>query len=208
MENLTARQQQVFDFITEYLDTHSYPPTMKEIAEHIGVVGNTTVIHYLEALERKGHIRRELGSSRGIIVTARTGGKLTTGTVPIPIVGTVRAGQPEPAIEDIEGYYSVDPSWIRGRTGCFFLWVKGYSMIRAGILHKDLALIAPQQTADNRDIVVASVDGDVTLKRFFREHDHIRLQPENDGMEPFIVREGEAEALIIGKLLTTIRFYN
>jgi repressor LexA len=122
----------------------------------------------------------------------------------LPIVGTVRAGTPEPATEDIQGRCCVDPSWVRG-DGCFFLRVKGDSMVDAHILDGDLALIRPQPTADNGEIVVAVIDGCATLKRFYREIDHIRLQPENAALQPIIIRDGEAETVIAGKLLRIVR---
>jgi len=125
-------------------------------------------------------------------------------SVAIPIVGTVRAGQPASAIEDIQGYFNVDASWVNERS-CFFLRVEGDSMINAHILEGDLALIRPQQTAENGQIVVAMIDGEATLKRFYREKDRIRLQPENDAMEPIIVLAGEAETMIVGLLLKIVR---
>lgn len=208
MEKLTPRQQQVLDFITAYIDGHSYPPTMREITEHIGVTGNATAIFHLEALERKGYIRRESGSSRGIVLTSRPGRFSKAGSpVTLPVVGTVRAGQPELALEDIAEYFFVDPSWVKGE-GCFLLRIKGDSMIEAGIFDGDIGLVRPQQTAENGEVVVAMIDGEATLKRFYREADHIRLQPENSSMQPIIIREGEGETVIIGRLLKTIRFFD
>lgn len=199
MELLTARQQQVLDFIASYLEQHGCPPTLREISDHIGTKGTATAIVHLEALERKGYLSRREGSSRSISIVGRNGG-----SVAVPIVGRVRAGQPSLAIEDIEGYYNVDMSWVN-ESRCFFLRVEGDSMIDAHILDGDLALIRPQQTADNGQIVVAMVDGEATLKRFYRQKGHIRLQPENVTMEPIIIRAGEAETVVVGKLLKVIR---
>jgi repressor LexA len=201
MEQLTERQQQVLDFITGYLDLHGCPPTLREISEHIGTKGTATAIVHLEALERKGYLSRREGSSRNISLVGRSNGSIS-----VPIVGRVRAGQPTHAIEDIEGYYNVDLSWVNER-GCFFLRVEGDSMVDAHILDGDLVLIRPQQTAESGQIVVAMVDGEATLKRFYLEKDSIRLQPENAAMEPIIIRAGEAETVIVGKLLKTIRNY-
>jgi len=179
----------------------------------------------LQALERKGYLRREAGSSRGIVLANRPGkadraskGNTTyngishiPGTaISLPIVGTVRAGIPEPAIEDILGHYSIDPSWVKG-DDCYFLRVKGESMKDAGILDGDLAIVHPQLTAENGQIVVAMIDGEATMKRFFREADHIRLQPENSAMEPIIIRRGEGEAeavVVVGRVLKTIHFFD
>lgn len=201
MEALTSRQQEVLTFVTRHLREHGYPPTLREISRHIGTSGTISAQRHLEALERKGFVRRRAGSSRGIELV----GSARAST--LPIVGTVRAGAPQLAAEDIEGYCAVDATWAKDQDE-FFLRVRGDSMVDAHIMDGDLALIRPQVRARNGEIVVALVDGDATLKRFFRERDgSIRLQPENSGMEPIIVREGEAEAVIVGKLLRTIRSY-
>jgi repressor LexA len=216
MENPTPRQQQVFDYITERIEAHGYPPTLREIASHLGVTGTVSAIHHLAALERKGYLRRESGSSRGITLTKKTDspGKVketsrTITSVSLPILGTIRAGMPEPAIEDILGHYNIDPSWVKG-DDCYFLRVKGSSMIEAGILDGDLAIIHPQPTAENGQIVVAMVNGEATMKRFFRGVDHIRLQPENSAMEPIIIRQGEGDGAVIvmGRVLKSIHFFD
>lgn len=119
-------------------------------------------------------------------------------------MGTVRAGQLSTAIEDIQGYFSVDQVAVKG-DGCFFLRVRGDSMISAGIFEGDLVLVRPQQNADNREIVVAMVDGEATVKRFFREDGYIRLQPENPDMEPIVVRPEDGEVNIVGKVIGVYR---
>ncbi len=201
MALLTDRQQQVLDYISDYLQQHGCPPSLREISNHIGVQGTATAIGHLEALERKGYLNRREGSSRSISLTEKT-----SGSVAVPIIGKIKAGQLSLAFEDISGYYNIDFSWVNEQ-GCFFLIVDGESMIDAHILDGDLVLIRPQQSADNGQIVVAMVDGEATLKRFFREKDHIRLQPENKAMEPIIIKASEAETVIIGKLLKVIRNY-
>ncbi len=198
MEEITARQKMVLDFIADHLERHGYPPTLREIGGHLGVSGTLGVMKHLDALERKGYIRKTAGSSRGIMITG-------PGTVvSVPIVGTVRAGALQPAIEEIEGYFSIDRSRLPAEDA-FFLRVKGDSMINAAILEGDLALVRPQSTAQNRDIVVAMIDGEATLKRFYRGRGHIRLQPENPNMEPIIVRPGDGELTIIGKVVGIYR---
>lgn len=201
MEELTGRQAQVLEFVTTYLDQHGCPPTLREISEHIGVKGTATAIMHLEALERKGHITRREGSSRSITLTTRAG------SAPVPIVGTVRAGVPELATEDIVGFCQIDTSWLKG-TNNFILRVKGDSMVEAGIFNGDYAIIRPQQSAENGEIVVALIDGEATLKRFYREADQIRLQPENTAMTPIIVKAGEADTMIAGRLIKTVRFFD
>jgi len=204
MENLTQRQQQVLDFIVRCIDTHGAPPTLREISAHIGTSGTVTALHHIEAIEKKGYLRRREGSARGIVLTGKTG--RSEALVSLPIVGTVSAGLPQPAVERIEGYCAVSPEWVKG-DGCFFLKVRGDSMIEAHILDGDLALIRPQPTAENGEIVVALIDDAATLKRFYHEGDHIRLQPENRRMKPILIRESDAETVIVGKLLKTIRSY-
>ena len=200
MQPLTDRQRLVLNFITASLDKNGCPPTLREISEHTGTKGTATTIAHLAALERKDYVQRRSGS-RGISLPHRT-----NNSVSVPILGAVRAGQPEPAIEDIQGYCCVDPNWTRG-SDCYLLRVKGDSMIDAHICDGDLALIRPQPTAENGEIVVALIDGEATLKRYYREAGHIRLQPENSLMEPIVVKDGDADTVIAGKLLRTFRSY-
>lgn len=198
MEQLTKRQQQVLDYLSAYLADHGYPPTLRELSNHLGVSGTVSAIHHLDALERKGYLRREQGSSRGITLNCA----LQLEFIEVPIAGTVKAGMPSLAVEDIEGYYPMEKMQLRG--GSFFLRVKGDSMVNDAIMDGDLALIRPQETADNGDIVVAMINGEATLKRFHRERDHIRLQPRNPNMEPIIIPAGE-EVTIIGKAIKIVR---
>lgn len=200
MQLLTPKQQQVLDFISAYLKEYGSPPTLREISDEIGVQGTATAISHLNALERKGFVQRR-STSRGISLP-----HFTSSSITVPILGTVRAGIPELASEDVEGYINLDPSWMKG-SNCYLLRVKGNSMIDAHICNGDLALIRPQSTADNGQIVVALIDGEATLKRFYHEAGQIRLQPENSSMEPIIIKEGQAETIIAGILLRTIRSY-
>jgi repressor LexA len=205
MENLTKRQQQVLDFVTRCIDTLGAPPTLREISAHIGTRGTVTTLHHLSAIEKKGYLRRRESSSRGIVLTGKAGKSEVL--VSLPIVGTVNAGLPQPAVESIEGYCAISTEWVKG-DGCFFLKVRGDSMIDVHIMDGDLALIRPQPTAENGEIVVALIDGAATLKRFYHEGDHIRLQPENRHMKPILIHENDAETVIVGKLLKTIRSYD
>lgn len=198
MEDLTARQRQVLAFITEFIDMHGYPPTQREIASHLEINGTLGVMRHLQLLEKKGYLTKTAGSSRGIVVAGRSS------SVSLPIAGTVRAGLPQPAVEDIEGYFAIDSSQLRSG-GAFFLRVKGDSMIGASILEGDLALVRPQPTAQNRDIVVAMIDGEATLKRFFKERTKIRLVAANPNYDDIIVRAGKGDITIIGKVVGVYR---
>lgn len=193
----TDRQKQVLDYIQSRIDNDGYPPTLREICAHLGVSGTVSAIRHLDALEKKGYIKRDSGS-RGIALTSPT-----TDSASLPIAGTVQAGALTPALEDITGYLSIDRSLLHG--GKFLLRVKGDSMINAFICDKDLVLVRPQPSAENQDIVVAMVEGEATLKRFFREKDSIRLQPENSSMAPIIIPNGPNEVSIVGKVVGVIR---
>lgn len=195
---LTSRQRQVLQFITSFADSNGYPPSQREIAGHLKVSGTLPVMKHLDALERKGFLKREK-VNRGITLKA-----LNSRPVSLPIVGTVRAGQLSTAIEDIQGYFSVDQMAVKG-ADCFFLKVSGDSMINAGILDGDLALVRPQLTAINKDIVIAMVDGEATVKCFYKEADHIRLQPANQNMSPIIVYPEDGEVMIVGKVIGIYR---
>lgn len=199
MASLTKRQQQVYDFIDSYQQQCGYAPSLQEIAVHLEVRGNLGVIRHLQALEKKGLIRRAAGSSRGIVLLDRA-----NAAVALPLIGSVQAGPLSEVLEDVEGSLAVDPSLVRG-AGCFALRVRGDSMIEAQIAPGDLAIIRPQASADNGDIVVAMVNGEATLKRFFREAGQIRLQPENAQLQPIIVTAEAGEVMIIGKVTGIVR---
>jgi repressor LexA len=195
---LTPRQRQVLEFIISHIDNNGYAPSQREIAAYLQVSGTLPVAKHLQALERKGCIKRDR-VNRGIALTSPA-----SRSVSLPIAGTVRAGSLSPAIEDIQGYFSVDQLAVKGQD-CFFLRVSGDSMIGAGIFDGDLALVRPQPTADNRETVVAMVEGEATIKWFFREQGLIRLQPANPNMQAIIVRPGDGDVTIIGKVIGIYR---
>jgi repressor LexA len=195
---LTPRQRQVLQFITSFADGNGYPPSQREIAAHLNVSGTLPVMKHLDALERKGYLKRD-NVNRGITLKVQGSRHIS-----LPIVGTVRAGQLSTAIEDIQGYFSVDQMAVKG-ADCFFLRVSGNSMITAGILDGDLAMVRPQAVAENKDIVVAMLDGEATVKRFYKEHDHIRLQPENPTMSPILIYPEDGEMTIVGKVIGIYR---
>jgi repressor LexA len=195
MTKLTDRQQQVYTFLAAHIEDHGYPPTLQEIAAHLGITGNLGVIRHLKALQRQGLISRQAGSSRGITLSSRQ----TTTAATLPLIGSVRAGLPQLAIEEIEGQFTIDASLVKSKDS-FLLRVKGDSMIEAHIIEGDLAIIRPQTTAENGEIVVAMIDGEATLKRFLRDDDQIRLQPENATMAPILLDAASDPVAIIGKV--------
>ena len=195
MSRLTKRQQQVYDFLVEHISARGYPPTLQEIAGHLHISGNLGVLRHLKALEREGLISRSPGSSRSIVLTDQTKSDAAT----LPLAGTVRAGQPQLAEEDIEAHLAVDRSLVRSNDS-FLLRVSGESMVEAHIMPGDMVVVRPQPTAENGEIVVALIEGEATLKRFYREREEIRLKPENSSMKALIYREGDADVQIIGKV--------
>lgn len=198
MSKLTSRQQQTYNFVVDYLNQHVYAPTLQEIAAYLEIRGNLGVLRHLTALEKKGYIRRTPGSSRGIVVLGRSS------SLSLPVVGSVAAGPLSEALEHVDDYLNVDATLIRG-AGSFVLRVRGDSMIEAQIVDGDLAVVRPQSTADNGDIVVAMLDGEATLKRFYREEGRIRLQPENARLQPIILSTGDGEVTILGKVTGILR---
>ncbi|MBW2473477.1 MAG: transcriptional repressor LexA [Deltaproteobacteria bacterium] len=195
MSQLTTRQQQVYDFLAGYIADQGYPPTLQEIAGHLQVSCNFGVLRHLQVLERKGLINRSPGSSRSIVLADRSRSE----PLDLPLVGTVQAGLPQLAEEQIETYLAVDSSLVKGK-GSFLLRVRGESMIDAHIMPGDLVVVRPQPSAESGEIVVALIDDEATLKRFYREGEEIRLKPENARMKSLIYRERDAQVQIIGKV--------
>ncbi|MDT8901417.1 transcriptional repressor LexA [Anaeroselena agilis] len=197
---LSSRQKQILAYIKDMLRAKGYPPSVREIGEAVGLSSSSTVHSHLAKLEELGFIRRDPTKPRAIDVLDETPWRQKALT-PVPLVGRVTAGQPILAMENIEETYPL-PTELVGRENVFMLAVRGDSMINAGILDGDYVLVRDQDTARNGEIVVAMVgDDEATVKRFFREKDHVRLQPENDYLEPIISRE----VTILGKVIGVFR---
>jgi repressor LexA len=194
--NLTKRQQEIFEFVKRYVGEHGYPPTVRDIGKAIGLTSSSTVHAHLANLERLGLLRRDPTKPRAIEVL---GGKAkrALGPTGLPVVGAVAAGQPVLADENIEEYVSV-PGIAGGDQGEFVLRVQGDSMKDAGILEGDHVIVRRQDGAENGEIVVALVGEEATVKRFFREKDHVRLQPENEAMEPIRSRDVHVLGRVVG----------
>ncbi len=197
MESLTERQAKVLKFIRDHYKRSGYPPTIREIAEHIGTKWNHGVERHLEALERKGYLKRSPDKSRGIQLAYSS-----TGTE-VPIIGRITAGKPVLAVENIEERVVLDPAFVRGESN-FLLMVEGFSMKNAGILDGDLVLVRQQASAETGDIVAALInDEEATVKRFKRKGDQIILEPENPDFEP--IYSDTASVKIIGKVMAVLR---
>jgi repressor LexA len=194
--NLTKRQQEIFDFVKQYVGEHGYPPTVRDIGKAIGLTSSSTVHAHLANLEKLGLLRRDPTKPRAIEVLKDKARQVVT-PPGLPVVGQVAAGQPVLADENIEEYVPV-PGIAGGDDGEFVLRVKGDSMKDAGILEGDFVIVRRQETAGDGDIVVALVGEEATVKRFFRENDHVRLQPENESMEPIRTREAQVLGRVVG----------
>ncbi|WP_018133344.1 transcriptional repressor LexA [Effusibacillus pohliae] len=200
---LSKRQQQILEFIKEEVRKKGYPPSVREIGDAVGLASSSTVHGHLARLEQKGLIRRDPVKPRAIEILDGDVAADTPeiSTVMAPIVGKVTAGSPITAIENVEDYFPL-PAHLVGDADVFLLTVQGDSMIEAGIHDGDLVIVRKQQTANNGDIVVAMTEDDeATVKRFYREADHIRLQPENSAMEPLRYKN----VTILGKVIGVFR---
>ena len=195
-QDLSKRQREIFEFISSYLSNHGYPPTVREIGKAVGLHSSSTVHAHLSKLEVLGVLKRDPTKPRAIEVLIERAKRVARPG--LPLVGSVAAGEPVLADENIEEYLEV-PSVIGGDSGDYVLKVKGESMIDAGILEGDFVVVRPADTARNGEIVVALVgDDEATVKRYFREKDHVRLQPENKAMKPIKSREVSLLGKVVG----------
>ena len=201
--DLTKRQKEIFDFIGTYASKYGYPPTVREIGKAVGLTSSSTVHAHLANLEKAGLLRRDPSKPRALelldraAATAADAVRTVVKPGGLPLVGHVAAGQPILAEENIEDYVTV-PEIAGGEEGEYVLRVRGESMVDAGILPGDFVVVRPQQTATDGEIVVALVGEEATVKRFFRERDHVRLQPENAAMEPIRSREVQVLGRVVG----------
>lgn len=197
--DMNEQQQKIFDYIRNEVNKKGYPPSVREICEAVGLKSTSTVHGHLAKLEKMGYIRRDPTKPRAIEILGDNSDPLIhkSEVVQIPIVGKVTAGQPILAVENIEDSFPVPLDFLDNSMH-FMLKVKGDSMINCGILDGDYVLVKQQQTAKNRDIVVALIEEEATIKRFYREKDYIRLQPENPLLEPILVKEVTILGLVKG----------
>ena len=197
--DLTKRQKEIFDFIGRYASKYGYPPTVREIGKAVGLHSSSTVHAHLANLEKSGLLRRDPSKPRAIELLVDRAKKVIR-PMGLPLVGQVAAGQPILAEENIEEYLDV-PDMIGGEDGDYVLRVRGDSMKNAGILEDDYVVVRPADAADDGEIVVALIGEEATVKRIYREKDHIRLQPENEAMAPILT----TEALVLGRVVGVFR---
>jgi repressor LexA len=204
-KDLTKRQQEIFDFIRKYSAKYGYPPTVRDIGKAVGLASSSTVHAHLANLEKLGLLRRDPSKPRAIEMLERGVGNAVESVKGIvrpeglPVLGAVAAGQPMLAEENIEDYVTI-PDMAGGGDGTYLLRIRGESMKDAGIIEGDHVVVHSQDTARDGDIVVALLGEEATVKRFFREPDHIRLQPENEAMEPIRSKEVKVLGKVVGLL--------
>ena len=201
MDTLTDKQKEIFNVIKDSILNKGYPPSVREIGELVGLKSTSSVHAHLNSLEKKGYIRKDPTKPRTIEITDDSFNFTRREVVNVPMVGTVAAGMPILASENITDYFPI-PSELLPNTDIFMLKVKGDSMINVGIHDGDQIIVSKQNTAKNGDIIVALVEDSVTVKTFYKEKNFYRLQPENDFMEPILVKE----VSILGKVIGLFRF--
>ena len=200
---ISSKQREILEYIKQEILNKGYPPAVREICEAVHLKSTSSVHSHLETLEKNGYIRRDPTKPRAIEIIDDNFNLTRREVVNVPIIGQVAAGQPLLAVENIENYFPI-PTEFMPNAETFMLKVKGDSMINAGIFNGDKILVQKQSDAQNGDIVVALVDDSATVKTFYKEDGHFRLQPENDTMDPIIVNE----CSILGKVFGIMRFLN
>ena len=200
---ITKKQTEILEYIKSQILNKGYPPSVRDICTAVNLKSTSSVHAHLETLEKNGYIRRDPTKPRAIEIIDDNFNLVRREVVNVPLVGTVAAGQPILAVENIEAYFPV-PAEFMPNEQSFMLKVKGDSMINAGVLDGDQVLVKQQNTAENGDMVVALVDDSATVKTFYKENGYYRLQPENDNMEPIIVT---GNLKILGKVFGVFRFF-
>ena len=200
MSELKDKQLLIYKFLKDFTSQKGYPPTVREICKAVGLKSTSSVHGHLKQLEKEGLIKRDPTKPRALEIVDSV---IKKEMINVPIIGKVTAGLPILANENIEDSFPLPLDYVKHNNDLFMLKVSGSSMIKAGILDGDLAIIEKTQTASNGDKIVALIENEATLKTFYRENDHIRLQPENDEMEPIIVDN----CSILGKLIGIYRTY-
>lgn len=203
MKQLTARQREILDFINEEVLYKNYPPSVREICKAMNLSSSSTVHAHLRALERKGYIKRDPTKPRAIEIIDRSYSSPRPKKKPrlVPLVGQVTAGEPVLAEENIEDYYTLPDEFVK-KGDVFMLRVKGDSMKEAGIHDRDMVLVRQQPSAENGEIVVALLDDEATVKRFYRHKGEVRLQPENPDYQPIVCT---GNVCILGKVVGLLR---
>ncbi|MBN2072453.1 MAG: transcriptional repressor LexA [Actinobacteria bacterium] len=207
-KDISFRQKKILEFINKNVSESGYPPSVREIASAVGLSSSATVHSHLKKLEESGYLKRDPLKPRAISLTSsgiqsNDPGKSGSNMIFVPVVGNIAAGKPILAEENIEDYFPLTADFARGNSEVFMLNVRGDSMVNAGIMDRDYIIVRKQDTAINGEIIVALIEDEATVKRFFKNDHSIKLMPENDNMEPLIVQD----VRILGKVIGVIRKY-
>ena len=208
-KKLGSRQEKILEFINKKIKEEGYPPSVREIAKAVKLSSSATVHSHLKKLEELGYLKRDASKPRALSVITSPGedpgdvSRSVNNLVFVPVLGNIAAGKPILAEENIEDYFPLTPDFVKGQNEVFMLNVRGDSMVNAGILDRDLVVVRKQETAINGEIIVALIEEEATVKRFFRGESEVKLMPENDYMEPMIVKDVK----ILGKVIGIIRKY-
>jgi len=201
MEEEKNKQTEIYEFLKTYTENKGYPPSIREICKAVSLSSTSTVHGHLQRLERKGMIKRDATKPRALGIAELSTPKKEM--INIPIIGKIKPGVPLLSVENIEGTFPIPLDYIKHDNELFMIRVSGQSMINVGIRDNDLAIVESAQNAINGDIVVTLIEDSATIKRFFKEKDHIRLQPENDTMDPILVDNCK----VLGKLVGIFRSF-
>ena len=199
---ITPKQREILEYIKQEILNRGYPPTVRELCDAVHLKSTSSIHSHLESLEKNGYIRRDPSKPRAIEIVDDSFNLTRREMVNVPIIGSIAAGQPLLAIQNIENYFPIPAEYMPNQD-TFMLRVKGESMINAGICDGDVIIVKQQNTASNGDMVAALVDDSATVKTFYKEDGHIRLQPDNDNMDPIIVPDCQ----ILGVVFGVFRFF-
>ncbi len=200
---ITKKQSEILEYIKNEILNRGFPPAVREICDAVNLKSTSSVHSHLESLEKNGYIRRDPTKPRAIEILDDNFNLVRREVINVPIIGKVAAGEPILAVENTDGYFPIPAEYMpKGKT-TFMLEVKGESMINAGIFSGDKVLVQQQTTAENGEMIVALVEDSATVKTYYKENGHYRLQPENDTMEPIII---DGDLQILGKVIGVFRF--
>ncbi len=202
MIDLTQKEREVYEYISVCLERDGYAPSVRDICAAVGIKSTSSVHEYLRRLSEKGYIKKSSGKSRALKIEGNSQSE-SAKMKRVPILGRVTAGQPILAVENYDGYVDFPATMARGKANLFALRVMGESMIEAGILDGDIVVVESKRYADDGEIVVAMIEDEATVKKFYRDNGRIRLQPANHTMQPIYARE----VTVLGKVIANFRFY-
>ena len=201
---ISKKQSEILEYMKNEIPNRGFPPSVREICEAVSLKSTSSVHSHLETLEKNGYIRRDPTKPRAIEIVDDNFNLVRRETVNVPIIGKVAAGEPLLAVQNVEGYFPI-PSEYMPNKQTFMLVVQGDSMVNAGIFSGDYVVVEKQENAENGDKIVALVEDSATIKTFYKEKDHIRLQPENDYMDPIVIHP-EQQFQVLGKVIGVFRF--